>query len=179
MAGEDTFRERVLQWEALLDKVDYYQLLQVEPTASAGKIREAYHRQSHYFHPDRYFHLDDERLKAAIYNVSKRITEAYVVLRDPQKRRAYDQQLRESARTKLRLDEQAEQAGQQQQKQQIARTEKGRQLYQQGMLQLNKQDFVGAERTFKLALAYEPENELFKKLVEQARSNIKVDFKVK
>ncbi len=175
MAEEASFAERILAWEEALDSLDYYQLLQVEQNASLGQIREAYHRQSRYFHPDRYFHLDDQRLKEAIYRISKRVTEAYVTLRDAKKRKVYDSQVAEGKQ--LRYTEQSEQL--QQQKQQVAKTEKGRQLHQQGMQQMKNKDFVGAERTFKMALAYEPDNQLFKQLLEEAGRNIKTDYRVR
>lgn len=42
-----------------IDRLDYYQILQIDPRASTGEIRQAYHMQSRKFHPDRYFHLPD------------------------------------------------------------------------------------------------------------------------
>ena len=62
---------------------------------------------------------------------------------------------------------------------QVFKTEKGRQLYRQGMSEMKRKNFVAAERSFKLALAYEPDNELFKKLFEEAGNNIKTDYKIK
>lgn len=177
MAEEASFAERILAWEEALDRLDYYQLLQVEQKASLGQIREAYHRQSRYFHPDRYFHLEDQRLKEAIYRISKRVTEAYVTLRDAKKRKGYDIQLAEGKQ--LRYTEQSEHQQHQQQQRQVAKTEKGRQLHQQGVRQMKNNDFVGAERTFKMALAYEPDNQLFKQLVEEAGRNIKTDYRVR
>ena len=44
---------------------------------------------------------------------------------------------------------------------------------------MKRKDFVGAERTFKMALAYEPDNELFKQLAEEAGRNIKTDYRIK
>ncbi|RME25311.1 MAG: molecular chaperone DnaJ [Deltaproteobacteria bacterium] len=173
------FVQRIAQWLKALDHLDYYQVLQVDPKASQGEIRKAYHRQSRLFHPDRYFHMEDEKLKRAIYKISKRVTEAYVTLRDPQKRRFYDKQLAESGRKLLRYTEQSEQRTKEEKKQQFAKTAKGRQLYQQGMRQLKQKDYVGAERTFKMALAYEPDNELFKQLAEEAGKNIKTDYRIK
>ncbi len=178
-AESNEFVKRVAGWLQVLDHIDYYQLLQVDPRASVGQIREAYHRQSKLFHPDRYFHLADDKLKKAIYRISKRVTEAYVTLRDPRKRQFYDKQLVESERRLLRYTEQSEQQDKEEKKQQKAKTEKGRQLYQQGMQEMKRKNFVAAERTFKMAMAYEPDNELFKQLAEEAGRNIKTDYRIK
>lgn len=63
---------------------DYYAVLEVERTASDDDIKKSYRRLAMQYHPDRNNGSADaeERFKA--------ITEAYDVLRDPQKRAAYD-----------------------------------------------------------------------------------------
>src|SRR5690606_7700092 len=63
---------------------DYYQVLEVDEGASAEEVKKAYRRLARTYHPDR--NPDDpeaeERFKA--------VQEAYEVLSDPQKRKAYD-----------------------------------------------------------------------------------------
>jgi curved DNA-binding protein CbpA len=176
---DSKFAERINAWVKALDRIDYYQVLQVDPHASMGQIREAYHKQSRLFHPDRYFHLDQGELKDGIYKISKRVTEAYVTLRDAQKRSHYDRQLVENKRTKLRYTEQSELQQKKAKVEQTGKTEKGRQLFRQGMAEMKRADFVAAERTFKMAMAYESDNELFKQKAEEARNNIKTDYKIK
>ncbi len=63
---------------------DFYSVLEVERTASDEEIKKAYRRLAMKYHPDRNSGAKEaeERFKA--------ITEAYDVLRDPQKRAAYD-----------------------------------------------------------------------------------------
>jgi len=63
---------------------DYYKVLGVERTASADAIRKAYRRLAHKYHPD----VSKEPNAEARF---KEMQEAYEVLKDPEKRAAYDQ----------------------------------------------------------------------------------------
>lgn len=173
------FKAQVIAMAQKLDRIDYYRLLSVSPTASHGEIRAAYHAQSRLFHPDRFFNLPDSPFKQGIYAISKRVTEAYVTLRDPERRRFYDHQLRDSEGLNVRYTEQSEVQKKQNKQEETGKTEQGRRLYRQGMKELQAKNYVAAERTFKTALAYEPDNELFQKLSEEASSSIKTDFRIK
>jgi molecular chaperone DnaJ len=63
---------------------DFYAILSVERTASDDEIKKAYRKLAMTYHPDRNGGSKDAEEKF------KTITEAYDVLRDPQKRAAYD-----------------------------------------------------------------------------------------
>ena len=62
----------------------YYKTLEVERTASDGEIKSAFRKQAMQFHPDR-----NPNDNAAEHRF-KEINEAYEVLKDPDKRAAYD-----------------------------------------------------------------------------------------
>ena len=173
------FEAEVLALARLIDELDYYRILMVERTASLGQIRAAYHERSRQFHPDRFFKSTNQSLKDGIHRIAKRVAEAYITLRDPEKRRTYDAQLQASQGQALRFTEQTAQAQKQAKVEQTGKTEQGRRLHRQGMGELQRKNFVAAERTFKMALAYEPDSELFKKLREEAAKNIKTDYTIR
>ena len=67
----------------MFDK-DYYQVLQIQPSASAAEIRKAYRRLALQFHPDK----NNTQQASAQFVL---IREAYTVLSDAFQRRKYDQ----------------------------------------------------------------------------------------
>lgn len=66
--------------------MDHYATLQVSRDAEPEVIDRAYRALSLKYHPD----VADERNRAAATATMQRINEAYAVLSDPRRRRAYD-----------------------------------------------------------------------------------------
>ncbi len=69
----------------MAQKRDYYEVLNVPPTAGADQVKRAYRRLALKYHPDNY-----KGDKADAEQRFKELAEAYEVLSDPQKRQLYD-----------------------------------------------------------------------------------------
>ena len=67
-----------------MSQLDYYKVLGVEPGAESETIKAAYRDLAFTYHPDR------NRENPAAAEKMKQVNEAYAVLSDAQKRRAYD-----------------------------------------------------------------------------------------
>ena len=77
-----------------IDTLNYYEMLSVPRNASADNLQEAYHRMARQLHPDRFQSknfAEETRFKAQ--KAFAAINEAYLVLKDPVARQAYDEQL--------------------------------------------------------------------------------------
>ncbi len=160
-----------------MESLDYFQLLKLTPEAAPAEIKRAFYRESRSYHPDRFYHLPDKALKVAVNEVYKRITEAYAVLRDDQKRRKYVSDITGPERAaKLRFTEASEVETKQQAKkeaeEQIGTHPKGRAFFQTGMQDFEAGRWSAAERNFKMALTYEPSNARYKEKLTQAQDKV-------
>jgi DnaJ-domain-containing protein 1 len=80
------------------EKPTYYELLKLKPGASAEEIRNAYHRLLKQYHPDLHNSSEYAWVKAESERMSKKISEAYQVLIDSERRARYDRELRNPRR---------------------------------------------------------------------------------
>lgn len=92
-AGGDSTEADILRLRAGLDRLSYYEFLEIPAQCDYVGVREAFFGRANRYHPDR-FVLAPPSVRDAVYQVYKRMTEAYNVLSDPDLRVRYDAALR-------------------------------------------------------------------------------------
>lgn len=160
-----------------LDTLDYFEVLKLERTATPADIKKAFYRESRTYHPDRFFQLQNAELKEKVKELYKRVTEAYFVLRDDTKRRLYLADISGPERAaKLRFTEMSEtetkQAAKREQAEQIGTHPKGREFFTKGMKDYDSQRWDAAERNFKMAVTYEPQNARYKEKLTEVQGKL-------
>jgi tetratricopeptide (TPR) repeat protein len=85
--------DEIMDQHTRLSELDYYQLLGVEPDTRGAAIKKAYFKKAKRFHPDALARLGLNRIKTQAGEVFARVSEAYEVLKDDDKRALYDARL--------------------------------------------------------------------------------------
>lgn len=155
----------------VIGEIDYYQLLQLPRSAAPNDVRKAYHTVSRSFHPDGNRHLGPE-LREAVSVIAKRVTEAYSVLRDPRRRRAYDAKLESGEGVRMQLAEATARA-ERQEVESGGRTPQGRQFYKLAERDLRREDWGSAARNLQTALTFEPDNGLFQQQLAMVKQKLR------
>jgi len=157
----------------IMDELDYYQILHLEPGASQSDIKRAYFSTSRTLHPDVNRHLD-AAVQAECMRVSKRVTEAYCILRDPRSRTAYDaQRTEDGSDIRMQLaDAKASHVKKDNQERQ-GRTPQGRQYYQKAAAALERDEAAAAISNLQMALTFEPDNAFFKEQLADVKAKLK------
>ena len=158
----------------MLDRVDYYRLLKLERDAKAHEVRAAYQRMRREFHPDR--HLSGHQdTREAVDRIAKRLNEGYSVLRDADRRQAYDHGL---ADNRLRFTPETEDEVKEETLAASGTTPNGRKFFALARTDEQRGDFEKAHANVKMAMTFEPSNPYFKaKLGELAAKLPKKDAK--
>lgn len=176
---DPSYHPQLKQLAQTIDQLDYYEILNLPQDATTALIKDSYFGQSRALHPDRFYHLPDEELKAAIHKIYKRITEAYVILKDPQKRAKYTADVNGSQRaTKLRFNETAEVEVKKEQEaaKEVCKTPKGRQLWRTVEQDLRDEKWDAAFRNLQSISLWEAGNQTIaelKAMVDQKRKGLK------
>jgi DnaJ-class molecular chaperone len=159
----------------LLGELDYYQLLHLRRDAGTAEVKRAYHSTTRVFHPDYNRRLEPD-LQEAVRLIAMRVAEAYSVLRDPRRRKAYDVRLTEAGgRVRIQLSEASAEAGRRDASERDGHTPEGRRFYKLAQRDLAKRDFAAAARNLQTALTFEPNNASFREQLAAARAQIPSD----
>jgi len=155
----------------IVEDLDYYQLLELQPGATGSDVRNAYHSVARRYHPDRLRQEGDPILSAA-ERIAKRVSEAYAVLRDPRRRRVYDQQRTDGER-RLRLVEGGTRADRQVSDERQGRTPNGRRYITLANQDLARGDLKAARQNLQMALTYEPDQAWVKEKLAELKQKLR------
>ncbi len=154
-------REKIRKLYLKIGKMDYFQILRVSEESSPEEIRENFYKLSRAFHPDRYFTEKDEELKQMINTIYKQISEAYNILKNPELKKKYIEQLKEdSSNIRYRFD-------QEKKKEEMEVKGPAKKYFQLGMKALENKNIKNARLNFKLALSLDPANETIKRKLKE------------
>jgi DnaJ-class molecular chaperone len=161
-----------LAWAESLGTMTYYEILRVADDAPLSEIQEAFHNLSLRCHPDRFVD-DGPEVAAAAGAVFKRAVEAYNVLRRPQFRQRYDNELRKAAaqsqQEAVRFDERKVETKPQHEQRtlfMIARTPKAKQFAAKADELLTRGDLEKARIQLISATQNDPDNEELKERLD-------------
>jgi CheY-like chemotaxis protein len=169
------FAKKVAQIHEKLDSVDYYKLLQVSRNGTANAIKEAYFSCSMEFHPDRFMRLENLELKAQIYDIFKRMSEAFKVLINPESRARYDDNLSGSPNAEnLRLSEptSGRSTGTPKDPTADAASAAGKKYLHYAILAQSEGKYRSARMYLSMALQYEPDNEALQLRLEEVTQQL-------
>jgi len=162
---DPSFDAYVLKIYEVLDRLDYYRLLGVEPEARIPQIKKAFFGIAAKFHPDRNRDAD-ERVRHAIYEIFKRLNEAYRVLCDYEKRKAYDRSRTEG---KVRLENTDRRTTAPKTAEDTLRSREARQFYRKAKEAFDSGDLMHAELHGKVAKSREGDNPIIESLLAQIK----------
>lgn len=149
--AQAAFAVHVSTLAASLDRISYYQLLGVAHDASADDVKRAYHRVAGIYHPDAH-RSASEPVRACLTQIFKRLSEAYRVLNDHQKRKKYDALLTQGAQRMVAAKR--EQAGPKSPDATL-RTPAGKRCFMHAIQLINQKNYTQAKLNLQLALNYE------------------------
>jgi curved DNA-binding protein CbpA len=146
-----------------LESQPYHVFLGVDPECAGDELRSAFHQRAALFHPDRFHAVKDKELRAQVYAVYKRITEAYRVLGDPESRKMYEQQRAQGA---IRLDRDRPAPPK---RVEDALSPQAKKYWTMALDSERRGDLKGAKLNLQMALQLEPGSALLKEKLEKLK----------
>ena len=160
---DPSFDDYVHKIHAVLDRLDYYRLLGVEKTARIPEVKKAFFAIAGKFHPDRNRDADPGTMQA-IYEIFKRLNEAYRVLCDHEQRKLYEACLADG-RNRLTFEDRRIMAPKS--PEETIQSREGRQFFIKARDELKAGNLLQAELNAKMAKSREGENAAIESVLAQ------------
>jgi curved DNA-binding protein CbpA len=163
MTRNPKFDTYVLEIHFVLDDLDYYHLLGVKQQAGISDIRKAFLSIAAKFHPDRNRDADD-KVQKALYDIFKRLNEAYRILCNTEQRQQYNASLAEG---KTRFEKTARSKKGPRNVEDSIKNVQARQFYRQAAQELKNGNLVQAQLHIQVAQSRERGNKIINQLAGQ------------
>jgi len=174
-------KKRILFLHTRMNEMTHYKILRVERWADSKEVKKAYFGVSKEFHPDTFFRKNIGSYKTKIEGIFKRISNAYEVLSNEQKRAAYDASLPyepspeeiEEQQHKEDLRQRDERLKEERRQRLMRRMPIGKQMararrhLEEARKHREEGDLVQAANSAKIALVLDPDNEEIKRLHDE------------
>ena len=145
------FWDHVERLASVLGQTSYFEILELEPTAHAVELTEAYHKALRRYHPDRYLMHANPAQQRQLAQICARVGEAYRVLSKQKTRLAYIEALKDGeTRHRSKRSTLGERRD--------PKTEKARQLLASARELFNRGNRSGAKAKLGLAIQFEPKS---------------------
>ena len=178
---DEDSKRKILYYHKTMNEQTHYQMLQVGRRAEPKEIKRAYFKVSREFHPDSFFRKNLGSYKQKIEAIFKRVSHAYEVLGNQQKRAAYEKTLpyeptpeeieeqRKDEKKKDRDKTLKEERRQRLLKRSpmVARKGKALKHYEDAKSWAEQNEYTKAANSVRLALTLDPKNETFKELLKK------------
>jgi curved DNA-binding protein CbpA len=171
MEGRARMQIEVETLHGILDEVDYYRLLCLDPDCPQGEIEGAVRRESRTRHPDRVAAIGDEGVSKKANEIYQRLKEAGECLSDPDQRAQYDEVLKAGI---LRMtDDAMELAEKERQKadnpEHAATHPKAEKYWKMALKDWREKNYKGCVMNIQFALNFEPDNEIMQEWMDKAK----------
>jgi hypothetical protein len=155
----------------ILDELDYYRLLQIDPDCVQGEIEPASRVAAREHHPDRISAMGDSALSAMATEIFQRVKEATEHLSDPDKRTQYDEIMKTGI---LRMTEEALAIAEKERlkadnPEHAASDPKAEKYWHMGLKDWEDKNYKGCVMNIQFALSFEPDNEIMKGWLDKAK----------
>lgn len=156
----------------LLPSLNYYTLLGLKQECPQVEIDSAFRQESRRLHPDRHVAGAPPEFRQKSNDVFKAVNDAYRVLRDPDARARYDNDMRQG---ELKMVEESRRqaesaAAARNDPSKAARTPQGEKYWKLALQCWQEKNFNGCVMQIKFALGFESDNEVFKEWLHKANA---------
>ncbi len=174
-------RERFLKIMELYDKIDgmdYFEVIGVGKDDPTNQIKAVYYKLARVYHPDRFGKVTQPEMRRRVYDVFKRMTEAYQVLSDEDRRKKYLRSIQEKRELEtLRMREPMVKQAPQQASAYKIRSANARKFFDLGDKAKSEGNLKSALMNYKLALQQAPTDENIKAAIEEVERGLKAQKK--